>query len=368
MRQTLTGSTGRPVRPGAGLISGYVLRVVREQAGFTQDETAEQLGVSSDTIAGWETARRPLTAVPVGQMLVTRHKLMQLGTPPALLLALERALEADILLAGVLEGTGDMVDDSPLGAMVMQRELAEMLAWPLTGVPPQPIRNLAHPVRRRRGPVPSGPKLSTPERQTFFSRMRNTTEHAREADQFLLRRQALYLCGYDRAEDTQEWLAHQQRTERPSDWLTTWLNSRSVASVAARQGDRDRMAHFIDTALKDDDAGEAANLAYWAYWIGETQALQLSDDFIADGSLIGWPGNKLFAHLAVGTTPEHGYMDLNIHTLWSLLQVRPNLLRSGAAERALHERIPMLLDGGELSPRARRELENIRYAIRLAEA
>ncbi|MFD8914771.1 helix-turn-helix domain-containing protein [Streptomyces sp. NPDC059575] len=57
--------------------------MIREQAGFTQDETAEQLGVSTDTIAGWETARRPLTAVPVGQMLVTRHKLMQLGTPSA---------------------------------------------------------------------------------------------------------------------------------------------------------------------------------------------------------------------------------------------------------------------------------------------
>ncbi|MGV9427472.1 helix-turn-helix domain-containing protein [Streptomyces sp. NPDC003656] len=368
MRQTLTGSTGRPVRPRAGLISGYVFRVIREQAGFTQDDTADRLRVSPDTIAGWETGRRPLTAVPVGQMLVTRHKLMQMGTPPALLQALERALEADVLLASVLEPPQDAVEESPLGAMVMQRELAEVLAWPLTGVPPQPIRDLPGPVRPRRGPVPSGPKLSTPERQVFFGRMRTTAEQARGADQFLLRRQALYLCGYDHSDDTQSWLAHQQRTERPSDWLTTWLNSRSVASVAARQGDRDRMSHFIDTALKDDDAGEAANLAYWAYWIGETSMVQLSDDFIADGSLTEWPGTRLFGHLAAGLNPVHGYMDLNVHTLWSLLQIRPNLVRSGLAERTLRDRIPMLLDGGELSPRARRELESIRYAIRLAEA
>ncbi|MFI6875812.1 hypothetical protein ACIBL6_20505 [Streptomyces sp. NPDC050400] len=60
-------------------------------------------------------------------------------------------------------------------------------------------------------------------------------------------------------------------------------------------------------------------------------------------------------------------MDLNIHSLWSLIQVRPNLLRSGAAARALRERLTVMLDSRELSPRGRRELESIEYAIRLAE-
>ncbi|MGW0998692.1 helix-turn-helix domain-containing protein [Streptomyces sp. NPDC002523] len=366
-RQTLTAGTGKGQRPRTGLLSGYVLRVIREQKGHTQEGAAEHLKVSADTIAGWETARRPLPAVPVGQMLGLRHRLMQMGTSPALLQALERALEADVLLASAL-GKATPVETSPIGAMVMQRDLAEMLAWPLNGVPPGTVRALPTPPRHRRGPAPSGPELTATERRTFFDNMRRTAEQAREPGQFLLRRQALYLSGYDRDSDTADWMSHQQRTERPDGWLTAWLNNRSVAAVAARQGDRDRMAYFIDTALQDDDAGEAANLAYWAYWIGETNVPQLSDEFIADGSLGPWHGGRLLAHLVEGIAPQHGYVDLNIHSVWSLLQVRPNLLRSGAAARALRERLPIMLDSVELSARGRRELENIRYAIRLAKA
>ncbi|WP_369225916.1 helix-turn-helix domain-containing protein [Streptomyces sp. R39] len=365
-RQSLTASTGQGVRPRTGLLSGYVLRVIREQQGYTQDKTAERLRVSLDTVAGWETGRRPLTAVPVGQMLALRHRLMQMGTSPVLLRALERALEADVLLASALS-EDTPAEENPLGAMVMQRELAEVLAWPLNGVAPGPIRALPGPARARRGPAPSGPQLTAAERSTFFRRMRATAEQARGPGQFLLRRQALYLSGYEREADTADWLAHQQRTERPDDWLTAWLNNRSVAAVAARHGDRDRMNHFIDNAL-DDDAGEAANLAYWAYWVGEAPVPRLSDDFITDGSLGPWHGGRLLAHLVAGIAPEHGYVDLNVHSVWALLQVRPNLLRSGEAARTLRERLPIMLDSGDLSSRARRELESIRYAIRLAEA
>lgn len=291
----LTRGQGIPRRGRSGTVSGYVLRVIREQLAHTQDSFAEAFGVSTDTVAGWESGRRPLTSLAVGQMLVHRHRLMVMGASPALLVVLDKGLEADVLLDGVLADEGP-TGASPLGAWVMQRDLVEVLAWPLNGVTPESMRGFELPPRPRRGPAPSRPELPAEDRRRFFLRMRRTAEQARGGD-FLLRRQALYLAGYDDAPDTASWLGQQQRTERPDDWLTRWLTARSVAAVAARQGDRDRMRHFITTALDDDDAGEAANLNYWAYWLGESAHLQLSDDFIASPGRPTWHGHKLLQHL-----------------------------------------------------------------------
>ncbi|MFF4352553.1 hypothetical protein [Streptomyces sp. NPDC001530] len=55
-------------------------------------------------------------------------------------------------------------------------------------------------------------------------------------------------------------------------------------------------------------------------------------------------------------------------TTRALLTARPNLLHSGAAGRALRDRLPVMLDSSKLSTLAHRELGSIRYAFRLAEA
>lgn len=363
---SLTQGQGKANRTRRGIISGYVLRLIREQLNLTQESLAERFRVSLDTIAGWESGRRPITAVPAGQMLVHRHRWMHLGASPTLLLALERAMEADVLLASALDDEAS-AQNSPLGAWVMQRELVEVLAWPLTGEPPTPVRGLPDPPRQRRGPTPSAPELPAEDRKRFFAHLRRMAEEARSGGNFLLRRQALYLSGYDDRANNGDWLAQPQRCERPADWLTSWLNERSVAAVAARQGDRERMQHFVSNTL-NDDASEAANLNYWAYWIGETQCIELSDQFIASRQLDRWSGVRLLEHLTRGLAPHHGYVDLNIHTLWALLATRPQLLRSGHAAVALRARLPVMLDSREISAPARRELEGIRYAIRLAEA
>jgi DNA-binding transcriptional regulator YiaG len=47
-------------RPREGLITGFLLKLIRESAGLTQEALAEHLGLDRNTVQGWESGRRSL--------------------------------------------------------------------------------------------------------------------------------------------------------------------------------------------------------------------------------------------------------------------------------------------------------------------
>jgi transcriptional regulator with XRE-family HTH domain len=362
--ETLTRARGRP---RGGVISGYVLRMIREQTGYTQAALAERLQVSEDALSAWESGRRPFVAMSIAHVITYRHQLLQLGADPRWFTVLDRAAEADMILASVL-APEQVQGKHPLGAWVMQRDIVETVVWPITHIVPRSVQALPGPAVPRRGPVPAGPVLAADERDRFFGNLRRLVEDATQPEGFLLYRQALYLSGYDTTE-ARDWLCdHQQCRAIPNDWLRRWLSQRSIASVATRWGDKGRLSHFV-TALVGDDRGEAANLNYWAYWVGETD-IELSDDFMASGRLGAWNGKALLSHLVERLTPDHDYLELNVHTIWALLTTRPQLLREPAVRAALRDRLEALLDHrtDATTGRVTQEANQVRYAVHMAEA
>ena len=160
---------GDTARPRDGIISGYLLKQIRQSAGLSQEGLAEQVGVDTNTVQGWETGRRSLTGTRVATLVELRHRLRQVGADPQLLAALEDAAEADYVLAytlGTEPGAGGP-DAHPLACWVPKRSFAYLLAWPLTGQAPIALRQPVAPTRR--GPVAPAPVL-TQEERTRFSR------------------------------------------------------------------------------------------------------------------------------------------------------------------------------------------------------
>lgn len=81
--------------------------------------------------------------------------------------------------------------------------------------------------------------MAEPERRIFFAHLRRYTEIADRAGEHgaLLRRQALYLCGYDKAPDTHAWLAHMRSVPQPRRGPVAWADTRSVATSLTRYGE-----------------------------------------------------------------------------------------------------------------------------------
>jgi hypothetical protein len=85
------------------------------------------------------------------------------------------------------------------------------------------------------------------------------------------------------------------------------------------------MRRFIADQLCDE-AGERANLNYWAFWTGDFDEQQTCDAFIGSTPLSAWHGDRLMRHLLDRLHGDIGFLELNIHTLWSLIRVRPEMI------------------------------------------
>jgi transcriptional regulator with XRE-family HTH domain len=371
--RTSGGLAGRPLR--GGIIAGYVFKLTRESLGLTQEALAEQLGVDKNTIQGWESGRRSLASTRVGDLMRVRHQLCALGADGRLLDAMDTAMEADYLLAHALAVEPEDVQPQahPLAAMVNTGSLVDMLTWPFTERAPALLRDVAH--APRRGPVAVAPSLTASEKNRFFVHLRAAAERSTsgpstaQVSGVLLRRQVYYLVALDQRPEAAAWLNDMRRAEqrqlgRLDGWSPAWVGARSLAVAQSRQGDREPLRHFIEVGLRSEEC-EAANLNYWAYWAGETTGTYHADTFMATGDLGPWRGTALLRRLRDNLVAADPYTDLCVHSMWALLERRPRILEDDPELTcSLDQLVQVLRDQGDVSARARRELEQVHYLVR----
>ncbi|UGQ11281.1 helix-turn-helix domain-containing protein [Yinghuangia sp. ASG 101] len=347
-----------------------MFKLAREDASLSQERLAEQVRVDKATVQGWESGRRPIAAVQTSRLMALRKHLLRNGTDPALLATLDDAMEADAVIGHALTHRPDVtnIDQHPLGSWVFTRATTHMIAWAVNGSTPAALTKTPRQSALRRGPVPLGPILPAAEKSALFSHLREAAAVAQRVGEqgALLRRQALYLCSYDTAADTHAWLAdmqarHPRRTARSAP---EWAGTRSVATSLTRYGDRDALHAFIQ-ACADDETHEAANLAYWAYWLGLDALPRADDSFMSAHRSDSWDGLSLLRRLADRLDPGLACIDLNIHSVWALIALRKSVLHADHDFLAeLGHRVDKLVDSSSISARARRELESVHYVLR----
>jgi len=216
--------------------------------------------------------------------------------------------------------------------------------------------------------VADRPVLTSGDRQSFFNHLLSAADLEESQDMPVLRRQAIYLCGFDQRSESADWLAAQHERAfagRKAADLTSGIAARSAAVALARRGDGDPLRYFIKNTL-NDERHAAANLAYWAYWLGEINEPHADDDFLLTATAgRNWSGVRLADHLLEYLTDQVN-APLNIHSLWHLVLARPELLRYDSdLRRRTGERVEEALDSRP-DVHTTVELNNLRCAVQLA--
>ncbi len=347
--------------------------MIRESTGLTQVALAERLRVDLATVQAWESGRRPLTALRSVDMARLRGELMVLGAPPDAFEVLRESLDADLLISAAVEAGRSTTSPigHPLAQVVHRRDLTNLVTWPFTGEVPARLAGLSRRTSRR-GPVADRPVLGAEERDRFFDHLLVVADVCRSEADAVLRRQAIYLLGFDRRDVTVRWLRDEQRAAvravEHSDSVPSWVSVRSSAVAIAQDGDRDPLQRFVTRGLVDEHQ-EMANLNYWAYWVGEMDRTCVDDGFMIDRGRDRWPGARLLDHLVARLDADSPHLMLNAHTLWALILARPRILQDQPDLRAAAAgRIEQVLDSGSLPDKTRQELACVGYAARLAGA
>jgi hypothetical protein len=349
-----------------------VLKLTRESAGLTQAGLAERLDVDISTVQAWESARRPLTAMKSSDLVRLRTLMLRLGALPRMFEVLADAVEADVVIAdsvSVAPQSSDMTMH-PLAASVHRRSLTSLLTWPLTGDWPPQLEQAPQSAVVRRGPVPAMPMLGTDDRTRFFDHLVVVADRCRGDNHALLRRQAIYLLGFDERRDTVEWLAAEQRravqAATSTDDIPAWVAVRSSAVALAQHGHTDPLRAFVAGGLTTDTQ-VLANLNYWAYWVGELPDRQPDDMFMMRTRPEHWSGTRLFPHLVSRLCPGSDQAELYIRTLWTLIATHPALLqRDRAFCSAALTKVEEMAAEPDLTAKARQELDSVAFAIRLS--
>ncbi|GAA1337216.1 hypothetical protein GCM10009660_18850 [Catellatospora bangladeshensis] len=283
---------------------------------------------------------------------------------------MREAVEADLVLStGVEAGRGRVDPDlHPLAACVHRKSLTNLITWPFTrSTPPQLSAFI--PKRPRRGPAATYPSLGADERNRFFDHLQLVADHSRNAEDALLRRQAVYLLGFDQRREVVDWLrAEWQRAGRKtfrSDDVTGLLEARSASVALASAGEGDHVHDFV--VKTNDTKAELANLNYWAHWVGELDGTRTDDSFMLAQDRRAWTGVRLLSHLTGRLDPNSPHLPLNLHTLQVLVASRPALLKSGPqVQEKLARALDRLASSGTLTRLGSSHVDMLNYALRIS--
>lgn len=371
VRGRTTPTHGRGSR-ATGVIAGHILKIGRRGTGATQEQLAESMGIDTSTVQGWESGRRPIASIATGELFRLFEHLCRHGAPASIGRHLRDGVQADIVLSAGADADPAIADlrRHPLSGLVLRRSTMNLITWPFSGVLPPQLSAYSMPSSRR-GPTSRLPVVEQEARHRFFDHAIAVADRAVIQDLSLLRRQMVYLLGFDSRSGTAAWLRHEQcatstRYRGDVQSMSSYLKSRSAALALGTAGDVDHV-HRIARITGESERLDLANLNYWAYWLGELVDEERDDEFLTDAGSGAWNGATIFRHLGSRLSLDAPHRPLNLHSMHRLLSLRPDILmRAKNSHDSLADTLDRLEASDDITRQERDQVAGLNYALRVA--